>query len=173
MWLLLQYTLFAYVAAALLFAMAALTDFYDGHLAKRQGITSDFGKMMDPIADKVLILSIFAVFAHMGLIELWMVLIIAVREITVTISRLQAMLQGQILAAEKAGKIKTVLQIVTVSVILSFLIAEESPFTVGWFFQIQPFWQGSINFFMVATVVVTIASGIVYFRNLWTSSPKQ
>src|SRR3989338_5262168 len=171
-WLLCQYSLAAYVAAAVLFAGAALTDFYDGHLAKKSGLTSDFGKIMDPIADKVLILSIFFVLTYTGMVEAWMVVLIAVREICVTASRLRAMSRGQVLAAEKAGKIKTVFQIISISVVLLFLIAEESPWTAAWFFQVQSLGQGVINFLMVVTVFLTVGSGAAYFKNQWTNSPR-
>ena len=171
-WLLCQYSLFAYVAAAVVFTAASLTDFYDGYLAKKHGLTSNFGKIMDPIADKILILSIFGVLAHMGMVDIWMVVLITLREIAVTASRLGAMVKGRVLAAEQAGKVKTVCQIITISVVLLFLIAEESPCTAGWFFQAQPLWQGLINFLMVITVFVTVFSGIVYFRGQWTASPK-
>ncbi len=168
-WLLCQYSLVAYVAAAVLFAGAALTDFYDGHLAKKSGLTSNFGKIMDPIADKVLMLSVFSVLAYTGMVETWMVVLIAVREIGVTASRLRAMSRGQVLAAEKAGKIKTVFQIISISIVLLFLIAEESPWTAAWFFQIQPLWQGAINFLMVVTVFLTVGSGAAYFSSLYKS----
>ena len=171
-WLLSQYSLSAYAGAAVLFTAAALTDYYDGYLAKKTGLVSDFGKIMDPIADKILILSVFGVLAHMGLVDVWMVVLIALREIAVTVSRLQAMVKGRVLAAEQAGKVKTVCQIVTISVILLFLIAEESPCTAGWFFQVQQVWQGLINFLMVITVFVTVLSGVAYFRSQWTASPK-
>lgn len=170
-WLLCQYSLAAYVAAAVLFAGAALTDFYDGHLAKKGGLTSDFGKIMDPIADKVLMLSVFSVLAWTGMVEPWMVILIAVREMSVTASRLRAMGRGQVLAAEKAGKIKTVFQIISIFVVLLFLIAEESPWTAAWFFQVQSLGQGAINVLMVVTVLVTVGSGIAYFKNQWTNPP--
>ena len=172
-WLLCQYSLAAYVAAAILFTGAALTDFYDGHLAKKSGLTSDFGKIMDPIADKVLVLSIFFVLAYTtDKVNTGMVALIAVREICVTASRLRAMAKGQVLAAEKAGKIKTVFQIISISVVLLFLIAEESPWSAGWFFQVQSLWQGTINFLMIITVLLTVGSGAAYFKNQWTNSSR-
>src|ERR1700733_13695595 len=76
------------VGAVIVFAAASLTDFYDGHLAKTRGLVSDFGKIMDPIADKVLILSAFGVLAHTGMVAWWMFIAIAIREISVTVSRL-------------------------------------------------------------------------------------
>ena len=171
-WLLCRHSLPAYVLAAVLFTAASLTDFYDGYLAKKQGLTSDFGKIMDPIADKILILSVFGVLAHMGMVDTWMVIVIALREIAVTASRLGAMVKGRVLAAEQAGKIKTVCQIVTISVILLFLIAGKSPCAAGWFFQVQPWGQGLIRFLMAVTVFVTVGSGAAYFKNQWTVSPK-
>src|SRR5665213_527043 len=77
--------------AVIVFAIASFTDFCDGHLARTRGMASDFGKIMDPIADKVLILSVFGVLAHMGIIAWWMFIVIAIREVLVTVSRLLAM----------------------------------------------------------------------------------
>ena len=74
--------------AVIVFTIASLTDFYDGHLAKKKGLVSNFGKIMDPIADKVLILSTFGVLAHLGMIACWMFIVIAVREVAVTASRI-------------------------------------------------------------------------------------
>jgi CDP-diacylglycerol--glycerol-3-phosphate 3-phosphatidyltransferase len=68
------------IAAVIVFAVASLTDFYDGYLAKRWGLVSDFGKIMDPIADKILLLSIFGVLAYIGMIPWWMFMVIAIRE---------------------------------------------------------------------------------------------
>ena len=76
------------ILAVIVFAIASLTDFYDGHLAKKRGLVSNFGKIMDPIADKILLLSAFGVLAHIGMIAWWMFIVIAIREILVTASRL-------------------------------------------------------------------------------------
>ncbi len=166
-WLLLLNSLNANIMATVLFIVAALTDFYDGHLAKKQGLISDFGKIMDPIADKVLLLSMFWVFAVLGMIEGWMVVVIAVREIGVTADRLWMMQRGQVLAAEKAGKIKTVCQITAVSVILLYLIVDQSAWAMNWFYQIQQAWHGVINALMFATLCVTIYSGVAYVKSRW------
>src|SRR5476649_2166201 len=84
--------------AVIVFAIASLTDFCDGHLAKTRGLVSNFGKIMDPIADKILLLSTLGVLAHIGMVAWWMFIVIAIREIVVTASRLLAMRQGQVLA---------------------------------------------------------------------------
>ena len=147
------------------FIIASLTDFYDGHLAKKQGLVSDFGKIMDPIADKILMLSAFGVLAHLGLIDWWMFLVIAAREILVTVSRLWAMGQrSQVLAAERAGKIKTVVQMTAVLSVLLYLAAQQSDCCSLWFYNAQKIWLDLIKLLMWAAVILTIYSGADYFR---------
>ena len=162
----------AILLAILFFTCASLTDFYDGYFAKRWNLTSNFGKIMDPIADKFLILGAFFIFARMHIVAEWMFYMILAREILVTGSRLLAMKQGRYLAAEKAGKCKTVLQIVAISVILIFLMLREaSPLIPGgggvlnhdWL----PFWRMGINILMWLTVALTVLSGFSY---LWNNS---
>jgi len=152
--------------AAMVFLIASLTDYYDGYLAKKQGLVSDFGKIMDPIADKVLLLSTFGVLAHIGLVDWWMFITIAVREILVTASRLCVMFhKGQVLAAERSGKIKTVTQIVAVSVILLYLVAQQSHLCSSWFSNVQNIWLILIKVLMWIAVILTIYSGAEYYRN--------
>ena len=153
------------ILAAIVFAIAASTDFYDGHLAKKKGVVSNFGKIMDPIADKILLLSTFGVFAHIGQIHWWMFIVIAIREILVTASRLVMMRQGQVLAAERAGKIKTVVQIVAVSAILLYLVAQQSEYCSFWFYNVQRIWADVNYILMLVAVILTVYSGIDYFRN--------
>jgi CDP-diacylglycerol--glycerol-3-phosphate 3-phosphatidyltransferase len=153
------------ILAVIVFTIASLTDFYDGHLAKKGGLVSDLGKIMDPVADKILLLSTFGVLAHIGMIAWWMFIVIAVREVLVTVSRLWAMRQGQVLAAERAGKIKTVVQIIAVSVILLYLAAQQSGYCSFWFYNVQRFWLNAIYLLMILAVIVTVYSGIEYFRN--------
>jgi CDP-diacylglycerol--glycerol-3-phosphate 3-phosphatidyltransferase len=151
--------------AAIVFTIASLTDFYDGYIARTKGLSSDFGRIMDPVADKVLLLSAFGVLAHIAMIPWWMFIVIAIREMAVTASRLMAMRQGQVLAAERAGKIKTVVQIVAVSVILLYLVAQESPYCSSWFYSVQRIWLNVNDGMMFAAIVLTVYSGIDYFRN--------
>jgi CDP-diacylglycerol--glycerol-3-phosphate 3-phosphatidyltransferase len=151
--------------SAVFFFVASITDFYDGYLAKKKGLTSDFGKIMDPIADKVLMLSLFFVLAHIGMLAWWMVILIAIREMGVTVDRLWLMYHGRVLSAERAGKIKTVFQITTVAVILLYLILDQAAFANRWFYQIQNTYLGLINLLMLITVALTITSGITYFQN--------
>jgi len=151
--------------AAIVFTIASITDFYDGYLAKKWGLISDFGKIMDPVADKILLLSVFGVLAHIGKIAWWMFIVIAIREILVTASRLLAFRQGQVLAAERAGKIKTVSQIIAVSVILLYLVAQQSEYCSFWFYNAQRIWESINDSLMLIAVILTVYSGAEYFRN--------
>lgn len=159
-------TAFGYVAALVSFALASVSDFYDGYLAKTRGLVSDFGKIMDPIADKVLTLSVFGTLAHLGLLPWWMFIVIAVREVAVTVSRLLAMAKGHVLAAEKLGKIKTVLQMGSITLILLFLVFLQYPFFRD-FYTAQGIWLIVIEWMLRATVFITVLSGITYFMGQW------
>lgn len=148
--------------AALLFTLACLTDYFDGYYAKKHNFISTFGKIMDPIADKFLILAAFFVFMRMNIIAAWMFYVILTREFVVTGSRFLALKRGAVLAAEQAGKYKTILQIVTISVILLFMVFEK----IGWIpYWSYDFWGFSIYSLMCTTVLLTLFSGFSYFWN--------
>lgn len=151
--LLLQQHFWAYVLATVFFTIAALTDYYDGYWARRKKLISDFGKIMDPIADKVLLLTLFGVFAVMGLMAWWMLIVIALREVLVTVDRLILMKAGKVLAAEKAGKVKTVLQIVAVSLLLIYLMTQ-----FNWLML-------PIQILLWMVVLITVFSGLMYLRS--------
>ena len=95
-----QESLTGVVTAAVIFFLASLTDYYDGYFAKKHKVFSNFGVIMDPIADKFLILAAFFIFMQMELVPEWMFLIIFVREVVVTGSRLMAMRKGRVIAAD-------------------------------------------------------------------------
>ncbi len=160
-----QNSLGTMILAAAVFAIAAVTDFLDGYFAKKRGLMSDFGKIMDPIADKFLILAAFFVFVQMGVVQGWMVLLIFIREVVVTASRVLRLRRGQVIAAERAGKIKTVFQIICVGVTLLFLILEKSSFAQSWSVSVENGWVVFINFLMFVTVLLTVNSGVSYFLN--------
>ncbi len=163
--LLTQNGIAAKVMAVIVFIMASLTDFYDGYYAKKHNLVTDFGKLMDPIADKFLILAAFFVFMSMRLIAPWMFAVILIREVTVTAARLQAMRQGRILAAEPAGKMKTVFQIMAVFAILFFMIFVELTMKFHWPSSlIIPLYQG-IRLLMSAVAAVTFFSGLSFLWN--------
>ncbi len=155
----------AKVLAMLIFIFAALSDLFDGMIAKRNNLVTDFGKLMDPIADKILVLSAFVAFVQMQLVEAWMFLIIISREILITSLRLFALNKGKVLSATRTGKHKTVSQMLAIFFILGFIVLKESMLT---FFTWNPNWEKlfrqGIYVFMFFTVMLTLYSGLSY---LW------
>ena len=157
--------LWAKIASLTIFILAALSDFFDGRIAQKRNIVTDFGKLMDPIADKILVLAAFAAFVQMQLIEAWMFVIIIAREILITSLRLFALNKGRVLSANKAGKHKTVSQMVVIFFILGFIVYKEVMLT---FFTWNPLWERlfrqGIYILMFLTVLLTLYSGLSY---LW------
>jgi len=154
------------VVATILFVLACLTDFADGRIARQYGMTSDFGKLMDPIADKFLILAAFLSFVRMQIVENWMVLLILGREIVVTGLRIFALTHGKVLAAERAGKHKTVSQMVAIFAVLGFIIFKESLSRVyQWSSHVEIWWECGIDLLMLVTVALTLISGLSYLWN--------
>ena len=107
--------------ALVLFCLGGLTDFLDGEIARRRKLITNFGILMDPLADKILVCSAFIAFVEFRLVEAWMVVIIVGRELAITGLRMLAASKNQVLAAEGLGKHKTVSQITTIISILVLL----------------------------------------------------
>ena len=149
------------IMAAVVFLAASLTDLCDGYYARKHNLITDFGKLMDPIADKFLILGAFFVFMQMHLIAVWMFLAIFIREIFITFWRLWAIKKGEVMAAEKAGKIKTTLQMTVIFLILFYLIIIELHILAS---SYHLMFLG-ISWLMLAVVFVTIISGVSYLWN--------
>lgn len=155
----------AKIIAAVIFLLASWTDFYDGYYAKKHNLASDFGKLMDPIADKFLILTAFFIFTVMHLIQGWMFILILAREVGVTLVRLRAVRRGKVLAAEQAGKIKTVLQILTILTILFFMIFTEMNLSGHGSALLGQCHQWIIVPLMFAVVAITLFSGVSFLWN--------
>jgi len=153
------------VSATIIFALASLTDYFDGYIAKKYNLISDFGKLMDPIADKFLMLAAFLAFVRLHLVDDWMVILIFSREIIVTGLRIFALTKNKVLAAERGGKRKTVSQIVAIFVILGFIIFKRSTVAIGgWTEDVEFWWKIGISISMLITVCLTVTSGLSY---LW------
>jgi CDP-diacylglycerol--glycerol-3-phosphate 3-phosphatidyltransferase len=111
--------------ALALFIAASLTDYYDGHIARRDKLITNFGILMDPLADKILICSAFIAFVGLTLMPAWMVVIIVARELAITGLRLLAASKQVVLAAERYGKHKTISQIVAIISVLVLISYEQ------------------------------------------------
>lgn len=113
--------LWAKWSASLLFAWGAYSDYLDGYLARKYNLKSGFGALLDPLADKILILSVFISFVQLDLVPTWMVVIIITREFLITGLRQVAQSHNIVIAASRGGKHKTVSQIVAISFILAII----------------------------------------------------
>jgi CDP-diacylglycerol--glycerol-3-phosphate 3-phosphatidyltransferase len=160
-----DWSLWAKVLSLVIFIVAALSDFLDGFIAHRKNMITDFGRLMDPIADKILVLAAFIGFVQLQLIDAWMFLIIVSREILITSLRLFALNKGKVLSAARAGKHKTVSQMSVILLILGFIVLKEAMLTYstwnpGW----EKVFRQAIFILMLFTVGLTLYSGLSY---LW------
>ena len=153
------------IEASVVFGAAALTDFFDGYYARKHNLITTFGKIMDPIADKFLILATFYVFTQMQFIPIWMFMVIAVRELLITGLRFIAMKYGTVLAADQMGKIKTVLQIAAIIFFLIYLILVELAVKTQILnaYVLRVYFGGYI--LMYAVVIITVSSGAIFLWN--------
>lgn len=110
-----------YLIAGLVFGAAALTDMFDGRIARQRGLVTNFGKFLDPLADKMLTTAAFLGFLAIGVTDVWAVMLILTREFMVTSVRLLAAKGGTVVAASMAGKLKTVMQFVAIIYMLAAL----------------------------------------------------
>ncbi len=101
-----------------LFAVTGATDFLDGWVARRTGTVTVVGKFLDPLADKLIVMSMLIMLVHLGRVPAWLVILIIAREFTVTGLRTMAMSDGIVIAAGQEGKYKTILQIAAISFLL-------------------------------------------------------
>ncbi len=150
--------------ALVTFIIAAFSDYLDGFLAKKYNMTSDFGKIMDPVADKVLTLAAFLAFVEMKLVPAWMVVIIIMRELLITSIRLMALRNKEVLQAGMGGKQKTVSQMVSILVILVFIVFKEMGVRAFDFWNPTfEYWHRQLIFIlMLITVALTVISGFSY-----------
>jgi CDP-diacylglycerol--glycerol-3-phosphate 3-phosphatidyltransferase len=143
---LLDETEHADVLAAVVFALASFTDFVDGWLARSRGAITAFGKLMDPIADKLLVIAALVALVSLDRLAGWVAMVIIARELAVTLARAQA---PHVIPAAQLGKLKTVLQIAAIF----FLILLEP----------APLW---VDVLMYVAVGATIVSGITFFLDM-------
>lgn len=155
----------AKILALLVFISAGLSDYFDGRIAHKRNMVTDFGKLMDPIADKVLVIAAFAAFVQMQLVAAWMFVLIIFREILITSLRLFALNKGKVLSAAKAGKQKTVSQMAVIFLMLGFIVLKEVMLS---YYTWNPAWEKifrqAIFILMLITVGLTLYSGLSY---LW------
>ena len=157
--------------ALLFFVIAAITDYFDGAIARKHNLVTNFGKLMDPLADKVLIAAALILLVDKGYLWTWTVGVVIGREFMVTGLRLVAASDGIVVAAEKLGKWKTAIQMVCVIYFLTAMATEEPALAI-----LAPAFQWTPvvgRFLEIAMLVLTLASGTSYLwknRNLLSDS---
>ncbi|MCF4113865.1 MULTISPECIES: CDP-diacylglycerol--glycerol-3-phosphate 3-phosphatidyltransferase [Dethiosulfovibrio] len=135
------------IFAGVVFIIAALTDTADGYIARKKGIVTNFGKFIDPLSDKVLVVAALISLVELGRLPAWMVVVIVSRDFVVSGLRMVAAVEGVVIAASWAGKAKTVVQIVAISMMI---------FNVPLAFPA-----------MWLALLLTVWSGAVYLANGW------
>jgi CDP-diacylglycerol--glycerol-3-phosphate 3-phosphatidyltransferase len=168
--------------AWILFLIAAFSDLFDGHLARKHGWISDFGKLVDPIADKLLLVSTFIPFyllSHrdptdhffpvIGTLPLWIVLVVFGREIFVTVFRSFAARRGVVIAAGSAGKHKAVWQNIFIGAAIFWYALRSAAINRGWSGSGWVWWQRLHAFVLLVSLAVavflTVYSMIIYLRS--------
>ncbi|MEF3404167.1 CDP-diacylglycerol--glycerol-3-phosphate 3-phosphatidyltransferase [Agromyces sp. CCNWLW203] len=141
-------------AAAVLFILAIATDGIDGHIARSRGLVTDLGKILDPIADKLLTSGALICLSILGELPWWVTAIIVVREVGITVWRLVELRRGNVVPASSGGKLKTLVQ----SVAISFALVPLWTVVGDWIF-----WVNGV--LMTAAVVLTLWSGLLYVRD--------
>jgi CDP-diacylglycerol---glycerol-3-phosphate 3-phosphatidyltransferase len=136
----------ARIVAFVLFLVAAFSDLWDGHLARTQNLVTDFGKLMDPLADKLLIIAALVSLVSLNRLPAWVAMVIIARELAVTALRSIAAERGVVISASWMGKVKTVLQIGAVFALIAF---NPAPLAV--------------DLLVYAAVAATVLSGLDYF----------
>ncbi len=137
------------VLAAVVFVLASLTDFIDGYLARARGAITAFGKLMDPLADKLLIVGALLALVSLHRLEAWVAMVIIARELAVTVLRIGATQTGVVIAASMFGKIKTCVQIAAILAVIA--VHSSAPW---------------VSLLVYLAVVVTVLSGLDYFFGL-------
>ena len=144
--------------ATLFFLIASLTDFLDGYIARKLNLVTDFGKLMDPLVDKILTSAVFIILSKEDMIPAWITITIISREFLVTGLRLLASNQGKVLSADSLGKWKTTSQIIVASYFLTILGSNE-PILKYLKFINQPMFG---DLLIIICTTITIVSGWSY-----------
>lgn len=146
------------LVSAVIFAAGAVSDAIDGRLARKNNIVTNFGKLLDPIADKMLVTAGLLAFMKDGLCNIWIVMIILTREFAVTSVRLIASAQGVVIPANIGGKIKTVLQMVSFTAVMILGEIREC--------LVPGIRLGLISdILMSVTAAAAVVSGVIYIKD--------
>lgn len=165
----------AFIVAYIVFTAATITDYYDGKIARDRNLITNFGKLLDPIADKVLLASAFIMLMVSDPLWIpgWAIVVILAREFLITGVRSLAASEGQVIAANKWGKTKTVVQMVYIFTFLFLLTADriikEVSILKDWLDEYVTLLEWTSFLGIVIVAAVTVYSGIQFTRSNWRS----
>lgn len=159
----------AQLAALILFCVASFTDFLDGYIARKYHQVTDFGKFVDPLADKLLVTAALVMFVERGLLSAWMVFVILARELIITSLRIVAANKGQVMAAAWSGKVKTCVQIAGIILLFVTYIAALTGVSDEQILGVMPsaFVLGFSSAVGWVMTLVTLYSGYDYLHRNW------
>jgi CDP-diacylglycerol---glycerol-3-phosphate 3-phosphatidyltransferase len=171
MWLILSENPMQRLFGIIVFVVASLTDLYDGYHARKYGETSRWGAFMDPLADKILITSAFLYFVHLGLMPLWMVIAVALRDSVVTLLRLYAELKDKPVITSKSAKLKTLFQNVLAYLLLLLTFLQEPLFVGERIASVSAaiLHHDWVYWAMVTLTIYTIYTGVAYITENWNT----
>lgn len=155
--------------AGLIFGAASYTDHLDGKIARRDHLITNFGKLMDPLADKIMVMAALICFVAEGFTNVWFVLLIMFREFAVTAIRTIAVENGQVIPANNWGKAKTVSQIVAICVIFAAQYVLELHAIGVFTLPGYAVWETALNWFgfagMAVATALAVISGVIYAKD--------
>lgn len=155
------------IIVGIITTIAIATDWFDGWYARKYNQVTTLGKILDPIADKVLVLISFSVFVYMDVISIWWIIPIFIREIVVTVYRFIFLSKNIVVAAVQSGKLKTVMQMVTIGVVYLFFMTHKH-FKAYFSENLKFILYGALAF----TLYLTVKSGVIFFKNNWRTIKK-
>jgi len=158
-WLMYADTLGTRFAAILLYTLAAITDYFDGYLARKRNLVSTVGKFLDPLADKLLVITILLILMWGHIVPGWVVIIIIAREISITALRALAGSEGLIIAAKPLGKYKTAFQMVALP---GLMMHQTFVVNLGLVFTKLDFWRLGLVFLYIS-LFFSVISAVDYF----------
>lgn len=162
------------IYAIIIFFIASVSDWFDGYLARKYDLTSEWGRFWDPLADKILVLSALLSFVYLGLVKLWMVMIILVRDCIVTGLRSYALVKGKPMMTNIFAKMKTATQLAMIGIILIFIVFQSLMVELG--NEINVYISNTVAMMttynviyggMFIVTIITICSGLIYLYQNW------
>lgn len=156
-----EFVPYRYILALVIFTLASYTDHLDGKIARSQNLITNFGKLMDPLADKILVMSALICFVKLGLASTACVIVIMIREFAVTSIRLVAVEQGKVIPANNWGKAKTISQMVAIITILAL----QSLLQLNLLTNTGGIIQMIGDILMYIATFLTLISGVIYVKS--------